>query len=158
VWRSSLLAQPPQAVSYNSRMCVETVPCPFGGRRGGSFVASPSDGPTSSSWTEWNRPSINPAGSIMNSVKGFTRCTKISPHSVSWFKLLASWILPCVPSTTLSPKIQLLFTLQWILARKQPGTVQFCTTCTPLTKGRPNLSTQERSRPDIAIADLLKSM
>jgi len=119
---------------------------------------SPNDGPTSPSLMEWNQPTIDPAGSFTDSVKGLMHCTKISLRAVNWFKLLASWILLCVPSTTPSLEICLLFTLQCIVAREQPGTVQFCTTRTPPTRGRPNLWTQASSCQDITIADLLKSI
>jgi len=132
-------------------------PAPWDGRCWGPSVASPSDGPMFS-WTEWNRPSMDPGGSFTASEKGLTHCTKISPRLVSRLRLQATWILVCALSTTPNPEIWLLSTLQQMVAREWPGIVQFRTTCTPPARGRPNLSTQASSRSPISIIDLLKSM
>jgi len=142
--RSSLLMQPWQASLYKSLTCVKIgswPPC-GGGQR--LSVVSPNDGPTSP-WTEWNRFTMNPAGSSTDSVKGLTHCVEICPRAVSWFKLLASCILSWTLSITPSLEISLRFTLQWVVAWERPGIVQLSTTCTPPTSGQPNLSTQVSS-------------
>jgi len=128
------------------------------GRSWRPYVASPSDGPTSFSWMEWKRPSVDPDGMVTASEKGLTHCTKISPRSVSLLRLLASWILVCAPLITPNPVSWLLFTLQWMVTRERPGMVQLLTTCTLLARGRPDLSTQVSSLPTISTADLLKSI
>jgi len=133
-------------------------PPPLGGLCWEPSVASPSDGPVCSSWTEWKRPSTDPDGSSTASEKGLTHCTKISPRSVSRLRLWASWILVCALSTTPNPENWLSFTLQRMVAREWPGIIQFRTTCTPPAREWPNLSTQASSWSPISIADLLKSM
>jgi len=76
---------------------------PHGRCRGLSVVVS-HDGPPSSSWTEWNWPSVEPDGKFTDSVKGLVHCTQSSPRSVSRLRLWADRILPCVLSTTPDPE------------------------------------------------------
>jgi len=117
-----------------------------------------SAGPTSASWMEWYFPTSAPVDNRTGSVKGMMHCTRSSCRQSSRFRLFASQIAPCVPSTTPRLAIPLQLTLQRRVAWDLPGTMQSRTTWTPPTKGLPNLSTQTSSFPAITTTDFWKSM